>query len=471
MLKLADFINKAKLTERSREEINSRFLGDLAYFIGFFSGLIFPEDKQLEQDLSSYLRKKRISVIAHQGPYPLFGGKSPIFATYVDKRYSINGPVGKILKPFWGIYLSVVKECSQDQITEQGIEILENVILAFQHEVYTIVEKIDNKEIALPIADDFMESLFTKAWKSAFSALPKTELIADNHNSEQVLENSLEKTLQELNQLIGLQQVKQEVESLINRARVNCLRQKIHLPKIKTSLHLVFVGNPGTGKTTVARIISKLYHNLGLLSKGHMIEVDRSGLVGQYIGHTEEKVQCVIREALGGVLFIDEAYALTPSDANNDFGIRAVEVLLKAMEDHRDDLVVVVAGYPDLMDQFLDSNPGLRSRFSTTIHFQDYSPADLARIFLGMCQDNGLYPEESLISYTESFYTKRIEEYSKHNPFSANPKQVFSNGRDVRNYFEKVVKNQADRLAKIKAPSKSDLQTLKYVDAKRIAIE
>ena len=200
----------------------------------------------------------------------------------------------------------------------------------------------------------------------------------------------LDQVLAELDALCGLERVKKDVKSLINLVKVQKLRQEQGLPVSPMSLHLVFLGNPGTGKTTVARLLARIYHAIGILSKGQLVEVDRSGLVAGFVGQTAIKTQEAVQKALGGVLFIDEAYALVNQENGNDFGREAIEVLLKNMEDHRDDLIVIAAGYSGLMEKFIHSNPGLESRFNKYFYFEDYTGPQLMEIFQSMCQKTGM---------------------------------------------------------------------------------
>ncbi len=265
---------------------------------------------------------------------------------------------------------------------------------------------------------------------------------------------TLEELLGTLNHLTGLKEVKKDVNTMINMLKLQQIRQQRGMKSLPMSLHMVFYGNPGTGKTTVARLIAKIYYRLGVLSKGHMIETDRSGLVGGYVGQTAMKVKKLVKQALGGILFIDEAYTLTRSQNGEDFGQEAVDTLLKCMEDHRDDMIVIVAGYPELMSQFINSNPGLQSRFNKYINFEDYHPEELLDIFQKMCADQGYRLSKKAMQAAGKDFIQMYESRD----------DSFANGRDVRNYFEKAVTRQANRLATYSYITNDQLAEIEDVD-------
>ena len=241
--------------------------------------------------------------------------------------------------------------------------------------------------------------------------------------------------LAELDSYIGLGVVKEEVHNLINMVQVYKLRQQHDLPTTDMSLHMVFTGNPGTGKTMMARMMARIYRSLGILSKGQLVEVDRSGLVAGYVGQTALKTQKVIEKAMGGVLFVDEAYALN-GRSENDFGQEAIDTLLKAMEDHRDDLVVILAGYTKEMQLFLSANSGLASRFPNQIEFPDYTGAELLAITQSIAKSKGYRLDDACAMPLVAFFDRRQSENAAEN----------GNGRMARNTLEKAILNQSKRL-------------------------
>ncbi|ACB50997.1 putative ATPase [Crocosphaera subtropica ATCC 51142] len=250
---------------------------------------------------------------------------------------------------------------------------------------------------------------------------------------------TVEGKLKELDKLIGLNHLKDEVRQYINFLKVQKLREKQGLQPVPITLHSVFCGSPGTGKTTVARLMGQIYQQLGILKKGHLIETDRSGMVAGYVGQTAQRVDELVHSALDGVLFIDEAYTLKPVDPGNDFGQEAIDMLLKRMEDYRDRLVVIVAGYGDEMTRFVNSNPGLKSRFSRYFYFEDYTPQELLAIFEIFCDQH----RYSLTEAAKEVLLTRFKELYDHRDKS------FGNGRLVRNMFEKTIEKQANRLVTI----------------------
>ncbi len=261
----------------------------------------------------------------------------------------------------------------------------------------------------------------------------------------------LEELLAELDGLVGLAAVKAEVKLVTNLLRVEKLRTERGMPVVDHSRHLVFTGNPGTGKTTVARLLAQIYRTLGVVKKGQLVETDRSGLVAGYIGQTSIKVKETFAKALGGVLLIDEAHALARGQ-ERDFGHEAIDMMVKLMEDHRDEVVVIVAGYPDEMATFLDANPGLRSRFPKTIYFDDYSNEELQQIFDGMAAKSHYKPTEEA--------RKKVFDY-----VAARPRdRGFGNARLVRNLFEAAVSAQASRVVELGDVSDEVLVTLEPDD-------
>ena len=258
--------------------------------------------------------------------------------------------------------------------------------------------------------------------------------------------------MEELEALVGLTTIKADVKELMAFVKIQKMRSDAGLKSVPVSLHLVFTGNPGTGKTTVARIISRLYKQIGVLSKGQLVEVDRSGLVAGYVGQTALKTQEQIKKAMGGVLFIDEAYALAQKD--DAFGQEAIDTVLKAMEDHRDDLVVIVAGYTKPMEKFINSNPGLKSRFNKYIEFPDYTIDELEAIFYRNCQKYDYIVEEEAKKQIRARIIGR----------KMMRQENFANAREVRNMFEDIITNQARRVAAMENPTHDDMMLITVMD-------
>ncbi len=270
------------------------------------------------------------------------------------------------------------------------------------------------------------------------------------HEEKEEDTRTLDELLEELNCLIGLVDVKEKVNNLIAFQKIQKLRQDNGLKSQKNTLHLAFTGNPGTGKTTVARIVGRVYKQIGLLSKGHFIEASRTDLIAGYQGQTALKVKSLIERAKGGVLFIDEAYSITENDHSDSYGRECLTELTKALEDYRDDLVVIVAGYTEPMKHFFESNPGLKSRFNTFIEFPDYSADELQKMLIKLCDDNNYTLNDDALNEACNYFKTSIE----------NKSDNFANGRLVRNLFDELIMAHAKRVVILKNPSQEELVTI-----------
>ncbi|MFV0561399.1 MAG: AAA family ATPase [Enterococcus sp.] len=347
------------------------------------------------------------------------------------------------------------------------LEHLSNENFELEKSIKEITETHDDDKILI-----FIKNLrtFTKQNDSISKELPKKELhiiellykYLGSDKVDQLFESlrqtsnvSLEQLIGELDTLVGLREVKQQVSDLMAFNQIQNLRTKNGLKKSDKTLHMAFLGNPGTAKTTVARIIGRMYKSIGLLSKGHFIEASRTDLIAEYQGQTANKVKKLIQKARGGVLFIDEAYSLTENSNGDSYGKESLTELTKALEDYRDDLVVIVAGYPDLMDSFFKSNPGLKSRFNTFIHFYDYSLEELLGIFKYLCDKNEYIVDDSTFDRVREYLQNEVE----------NKSSDFSNGRMVRNLFDDIVMRQSKRLVNSGVvPTKENLMTFYSTD-------
>ena len=298
-----------------------------------------------------------------------------------------------------------------------------------------------------PIPKSDRVNISTKSDSKALIDAMKGKLNTNEFSDEEL---DLEELLSELNSLTGLDEVKLEIKALINLLKVKKLRQERGMKLPSTSLHMVFSGNPGTGKTTVARLLAKIYKCLGVAKTGQLVEVDRSNLVEGFVGQTAIKTREVVESALGGILFIDEAYTLTAGKDGKDFGQEAVDTLLKLMEDNRDNLIVIVAGYTDLMEEFVNSNPGLKSRFNKFILFKDYTGSQLFDIFMSMCKKQDYEPDEAGRQYVMEYLENRANHHDEN----------FANAREVRNYIERAISRQASRIVEIENVTDEELRTL-----------
>ena len=373
---------------------------------------------------------------------------------YIKKTYERRTAKAKDLPLSGDIIISKICSFVNHGIKYQGgstgdARHIASGVLDFIHVLISIDRIIDEKE----------EIFFKYIRDGVYSEMswdqiaPATSILVATDKNESRKRN-IEEVLQEIEGLVGLQSVKQEVSSLINSLQVQTLRESAGLSNAEISNHMVFYGNPGTGKTTVARKLGELYYLLGFLSKGHFVETDRSGLIGGYLGQTAIKTNEVLDSALGGILFIDEAYALYQDDQNDPYGRESIDTILKYMEDKRDDIIVIVAGYQDPMERFLQSNPGLKSRFNKFLSFEDYKSNELAQIFARMAEKSTYSLDEDALTHL-AIITEAMVKQKQEN---------FANGRAIRNLFEKSLANQANRIVRQQRSERSELTRLSKED-------
>jgi len=398
------------MTEAMKNEVK----GFLAYLTAS-NGVVSAEEvdfinKYLDtnfrtRDLASYITTNNIFSHEYATSLPY------AFRTFLDDE--------ALSRQYITVMHAIGKECV---IADQKAESAE--VDSLNDRMETLTKAFDQRYPDRPItlAKDTIQSVQQKEEESS----------AGGENKD---EETLDQLLKELDELIGLTSVKKNVYSLLHLQEIQMERVKRGIPKIPISNHLIFTGNPGTGKTTVARLLGKIYYKIGLLPNKNFVEVDRSGMVAGYVGQTAIEVKNVFDSAKGGVLFIDEAYSLA-NGLPGDYGTEAIETLLKRMEDNRDQIVVIVAGYPELMEQFLKSNPGLMSRFSKKIYFPDYTPEELVEILKYIAKKNQCLLSDDALAFAADVFKRKYDQRDEN----------FANAREVRNFFEAGVVSQADRL-------------------------
>ena len=357
---------------------------------------------------------------------------------YEKQLYNSAIQYGELIKQK-DLVLSYVEKIINQTNDEFIILLLKNI----SYEIDNSKESIEIKDRARVVKDDVIRYL---GYLSIQEVLGKNKEVQDNRTLTELLE--------ELEALIGLENVKSEIKDLIVYQRVQQLREEKQLKTIKKTMHMAFIGNPGTGKTTVARIVGHIYKKIGLLSKGHFLEVSRTDLIAGYQGQTALKVKEIIERAKGGVLFIDEAYSITENEHSDSYGKECLTELTKALEDYRNDLVVIVAGYTVPMRNFFEANPGLKSRFNTFIEFQDYTPDELTKIFTYICDKKEYTIDEVGERKLKNYFEKVL----------LNKDENFSNARFVRNIYDKSVMNQSRRVIDLDNPTKEDLMYIKTED-------
>ena len=384
----------------------------------------------------------------------------------MKRRERVNDSFGKVMPSTikYAVLADAGRKVNPDPYKNQKAQIMVDTYKLFgQTMLASYTEEAGHETMSkytayITMLEDFLKEYAVFYTGSQKVIKPEEPELEDDETEEEKAQK-LEKLLEEFNGLIGLTSVKHQVNSLINLVKVQKLREAQGMKCSDISKHMVFSGNPGTGKTTVARMLGEIYKYIGVLPKGQLIEVDRSGLVKGYIGQTATKVQEVVDESIGGILFVDEAYTLTVGKGEGDFGQEAVDTLLKAMEDHRSEFVVIVAGYTDLMELFLSSNPGLKSRFSNFIFFEDYTAEELMAILKSMCKKQEYVLSEAAEKKAMEMLKERV----------ANKPENFANARDVRNFMEHAIANHATRVVGMKDVTKEVLLTIEPEDLQAFA--
>lgn len=381
-----------------------------------------------------------------------------IQATFKDKRESSNNELLCTENTIHQICNLIRSSRDNESSNDAKERETASAILDYIHVLVSIDRTISEKEDIFfkSIRDSVYQEIgWQKESQRPFRGEEnRSALHGDQANQGKECNKSVEEIINEIESLIGLENIKAEVKSLVNSLQVQQMRKSQGLPNPEISNHMIFYGNPGTGKTTIARQLGQLYRQLGILSKGHFIETDRSGLVGGYLGQTALKTTEVLTSALGGILFIDEAYTLSSTHGEDQYGQEAIDTILKYMEDHRDDLIVIAAGYEDLMGEFLRSNPGMKSRFNKYFHFSDYSEDELLEIFLQISSNSSYFLDGKAKEHLRGIITEIIRSKPEN----------FGNGRTMRNLFERSLANQANRIVALSTSDRIDLQRIAAED-------
>ena len=432
---------------RTGQRLNEQLYHELANFCVYICGRHVTSDqiKYINQKLNEKLDLKQVS-------------KNPIDASMLHMN-SLNE--FKILDMCFGESDVTFHGQKANMVIELYRTMGNEVIELFNSETKLKQENLQRiiSEAKVRLSDYVASMEFFVSSLSGESQTVKTNVPSISQGKlekKEVDDRSLEELLEDFNSLTGLQSVKNDINGMINLAKLSTIRKEKGMKEISISKHMVFTGNPGTGKTTVARLLGSIYHKLGVLSTGTLVEVDRSGLVAGYTGQTAIKTDKAIKDAMGGILFIDEAYTLSENKGEGDFGQEAIETILKAMEDNRDDLIIIVAGYPEPMDGFLSSNPGLKSRFNKFIEFEDYSLDELMSIIESMAEKMDYMFADDDKEDIKTFLDEMLKE---NNP-------SFANARTMRNILEFAAVNQANRLVdgNENELSEADIQTIKKED-------